>query len=77
MIAFTTPDRVYLIHESDLSKFTVGASYRLYRRGVRWDDRSVKVASVHPNTASVRVGDPEKLLTVMQRGDELRRCERC
>jgi hypothetical protein len=76
VIAFTTPDRVYLIHESDLSKFTVGAWYRLYRRGVRCDGRSVRVASVHPSTASVRVGDPEKLLAVMQRGDELRRIER-
>jgi hypothetical protein len=75
MIAFTTPDRVYLIHESDLAKFTVGAWYRLYRRGVRWDDRSVRVNAIHSRTASVTMNDPGNLLASTRRGDELRRCE--
>jgi lipocalin len=76
LIAFTTPDRVYLIHESDLSKFTTGAWYQLYRRGLRCDDRSVRVDAVYKRTASVRVTDPGGLRSVIQRGDELRRIER-
>jgi hypothetical protein len=75
LIAFTTPDRVYLIHESDLAKFSIGAKYHLYRGGKWWDDRIVRVNAIHKRTASVTMNDPGRLLASMQRGDELRRCE--